>query len=70
MQYLFHLFTLLIQELEVSYSSPIEVKYVLTLLATGKASWPNGLNNRVLKELAIEICVPLCNLLTYLSRKA
>ena len=42
--------------------SPIEVKSVLKSLATGKASGPNGLNNRILKELATEISVPLCNL--------
>ena len=42
--------------------SPIEVKSVLKSLATGKASGPNGLNNHILKELATEISVPLCNL--------
>ena len=28
----------------------------------GKASEPNGINNRILKELAIEISLPLCTL--------
>ena len=44
--------------------SPIEVKSVLKSLATGKASGPNRLNNRILNELATKISVPLCNLLT------
>ena len=34
---------------------------MLKALATGKASGPNGLNNRVLKKLANEISEPLFN---------
>ena len=45
--------------------SHIEVKSVLKSLATGKASGPNRLNNRILKELATEISVPLCNLFNF-----
>ena len=45
--------------------NPSEVKSVLKTLATGKASGPNGLNNRVLKELADEISDPLCSLFNY-----
>ena len=45
--------------------NPSEVKSVLKSLATGKATGPNGLNNRVLKELANEISNPLCSLFNY-----
>ena len=45
--------------------NPSEVKSVLKTLATGKASGRNGLNNRVLKELANEISDPLCSLFNY-----
>ena len=45
--------------------NPSEVKSVLKYLATGKATGPNGLNNRVLKELANEISNPLCSLFNY-----
>ena len=45
--------------------TPPEVKSVLKALATGKASGPNGLNNRVLKELANEISEPFCSLFNY-----
>ena len=45
--------------------NPSEVKSVLKTLATGKASGPNGLNNRVLKEPANEISDPLCSLFNY-----
>lgn len=40
--------------------TPTEVQDVLNKLRLGKASGPNGLNNRILKELAIEISEPLC----------
>ena len=42
--------------------SPIEVKCVLKSLASGKASDPNIINNRIIKEQATEISVPLCDL--------
>ena len=42
-----------------------EIESVLKALATGKASGPNGLNNRVLKELANEISEPFCSLFNY-----
>ena len=45
--------------------NPSDVKAVLKTLATGKASGPNGLNNRVLKELSNEISDPLCSLFNY-----
>ena len=45
--------------------NPSDVKAVLKTLATGKAFGPNGLNNRVLKELSNEISDPLCSLFNY-----
>ena len=42
--------------------NPSDVKAVLKILAIGKASGPNGLNNRVLKELSNVISDPLCSL--------
>ena len=48
--------------------SPFEVESVLKTLATGKASGPDGLNNRVLNELANEISVPFCSHINYSLR--
>ena len=47
---------------------PSEVESVLKTLATGKASGPDGLNNRVLKKLANEISEPFCSLFNYSLR--
>ena len=38
----------------------LEVKFVLQTLKTGKASGPNGLSNRILRKLSIELSHPLC----------
>ena len=43
-----------------------EVQLVLNLLQTGKASGPNGINNSILKEWALEVSLPLYTLLIYL----
>ena len=48
--------------------SPPEVESVLKTLATDKALGPDGLNNRVLKELANEISEPFCSLFNYSLR--
>ena len=42
--------------------TPLEVLSVLKTLKTGKASGPNGLKNRILKELSKEISSPFCSL--------
>ena len=42
--------------------TPFEVESILKTLKLGKASGPNGLNNRVLKELSKEPSPPLCSL--------
>ena len=45
--------------------NPSEVKSVLKSIATDKATGPNELNNRVLKELANELSDPLCSLFNF-----
>ena len=45
--------------------TPYEVQYVLKYLPTGKASGPDGINNRILKEIATEIAPLLCDLFNF-----
>ena len=40
--------------------TPLEVKSILKSLPIGKASGPNGLSNRILRELASEVSIPYC----------
>ena len=40
----------------------LEVESVLKTLVVGKASGPNGLSNRILRELASELSTPFCAL--------
>ena len=40
--------------------TPLEVKSILKYLPIGKASGPNGLSNRILRELASEVSIPYC----------
>ena len=42
--------------------TPLEVESVLKTLTVGKASGPNGLSNRVLKELSVQLSIPFCSL--------
>ena len=42
--------------------SQLEVESVLKTLVTGKASGPNGLSNRILRELSSELSIPFCSL--------
>ena len=42
--------------------TPLEVKSVLKTLKLGKASGPDQVNNRILKELCNELATPFCNL--------
>ena len=44
---------------------PLEVENVLNSLVTGKASGPNGLSNRILKEFSKELANPFCLLINY-----
>ena len=52
-------------ELDSIILNSIEVESVLKSLASGKASGPNGLNNRILKELSKELAQPLCNFFNF-----
>ena len=45
--------------------SPDEVKEVLKSLPVGKASGPDGISNRVLKELSTELSLPLSSFFNY-----
>ena len=42
--------------------TPLEVESVLKTLTVGKASGPNGLSNRVLKELSVQLSISICSL--------
>ena len=42
---------------------PLEADGALKMLKIGKASAPNGLSNRILKELCKEVSSPFCSLL-------
>ena len=44
------------------YITPDEVRSVLKILPMGKASGPDEMNNRILRELADVLCLPLCTL--------
>ena len=41
---------------------PLEVESTLQTLKVGKASGPNGLNNRILRELSSQLASPFCSL--------
>ncbi|MCG8113685.1 MAG: reverse transcriptase family protein [Candidatus Thiodiazotropha taylori] len=45
--------------------TPLEVESLIQTLKTGKASGPNGLSNRILKELYKEVSFPFCSLLNH-----
>ena len=49
-------------ELNTIVLTPIEVESVLKTLIVGKASGPNGLSNRILKELSSQLSSPFCSL--------
>ena len=42
--------------------TPSEVETVLKSLPIGKAAGPDGINNRILRKLAVELSVPFCSL--------
>ena len=48
--------------------SPLEVESTLQTLKVGKASGPNGLNNRILRKLSSQLASPLCSLFNQLLR--
>ena len=45
--------------------SPNEVERVLETLPVGKASGPNAISNRILRELSSELSTPLCSLFNH-----
>ncbi|MCG7870185.1 MAG: hypothetical protein JAY74_27935 [Candidatus Thiodiazotropha taylori] len=49
-------------ELNTIILTPLEVESVLKTLTIGKASGPNGLSNRILKELSSQLSTPFCSL--------
>ena len=42
--------------------TPDEIELVLKSLSVGKAVGPDGINNRILREIAHEFSVPFCSL--------
>ena len=49
--------------------SPTEVEEILSSLKLGKASGPDNINNKILKEAAIPLSKPLCDLFNYSMSK-
>ena len=55
-------FASLNSQLNTILCSRLEVESVLNTLTIGKASGPNGLSNRILRELSTELSIPFCSL--------
>lgn len=51
--------------LQTIFLTPEEVEDALQTLKLGKSSGPDGINNRVLKELSSELANPLCSLYNF-----
>ena len=49
-----------LSELSSLHHTPNEIKTVLKSLPVGKAADPDGINNRILRELSRELSVPFC----------
>ena len=49
-------------QLNTILCSQLEVESALNTLTIGKASGPNGLSNRILRELSNELSIPFCSL--------
>ena len=45
-----------------------KVEFVFKTLVTGKAAGPNGLSNRILRELSFELSLPFCCLFNQFLR--
>ena len=54
--------SVLVSQLRSIILTPLEVESILKTLPTGKASGPDGMSNRILRELAYELSTPLCSL--------
>ena len=55
-------FASLNSQLNTILCSRLEMESVLNTLTIGKASGPNGLSNRTLRELSTELSIPFCSL--------
>ena len=55
--------------LDSIHFSPTEVKDILSTLKLGKASGPDNVNNRIVKEAAEPLSNPLCDLFNYSMSK-
>ena len=55
--------------LDSIHFSPTEVKDILSTLKLGKASGPDNVNNRILKEATVPLSNPLCDLFNYSMSK-
>ena len=49
-------------ELDRVILTPQEVQSVIKILPLGKASGPNGMNNRILRESSSQVSAPYCSL--------
>ena len=54
--------SVLVSQLHSIILTPLEVESILKMLPIGKASGPDGLSIRILRELAYELSTPLCSL--------
>ena len=50
------------QELRSLILTPAEIEVILKSLPIGKAAGPDGISNRILRELATELSYPLCSI--------
>ena len=55
--------TMVKSELKSIALTTYEVEFVLKIVPVGKASGPNGLSNRILRELSHGLSIPYCSLL-------
>ena len=51
-----------LHELRSLILTPAEIEVILKSLPTRKAAGPDGISNRILRELAVELSYPLCSL--------
>ena len=51
-----------LHELRSLNLTPAEIEVILKSLPIGKAAGPDGISNRILRELAVKLSYPLCSL--------
>ena len=52
----------LVNELNPIIHTPAEIEIVLKSLPVGKAVEPDGISNKILRELSVELSLPFCSL--------